>query len=901
MKKIFSLSIALLSVTVFNSFAQTFGGEPLSFSQTNLSANIPEVNMPEVDVAPLLAEDELNVGKNMPYRFGYNQYVSINADAQGTWETISDGSKIWRLKIICPDALSINISFDDFNLPKGAKFFMYTPAKNFKVGAYTFENNLPDHFFGTDLVPGSEVILEYNEPAFVSFHGELNIYRITHGYKDAFSFVKNYGDAGSCQMNVNCPSGAPWVNERNAVACIIDGGGICTGALVADVPHSGTPYFLTANHCTSGATVSTWVYRFNWEAPSCANFNSAQNHTVNGCTLRAKDSPSDFCLVELSSMPQQSYTPFMAGWNRQNAPSTSSCGIHHPSADIKKISFDNGATVSGTFPGCPANSHWVVDWDGGPCTEGGSSGSPLFDQNHRITGQLHGGASACGSSDMTDEYGKFSYSWSTSTNITKQLQHWLDPDNTGNLTDDGYDPWAPTDSLNLALINFTTIASNLCLGDTLFPAVKVKNKGQNPITSFTIQCTVDGGASQNYNWVGGSMAYNTTMIVNLPFIVPAAGNHIYALLITVVNGITDQQILDDTLSSPLNVINGEKLFITLTTDNNGSETSIEIKNTSGAVMNAWAGFANNTIYNLEACLPAGCYTFNIYDAGANGICCTNGNGHFHAEDIYSHIIVDGGTFTSAYSKQFCLGIPVTADFTITDNTICQGKPVNTTNTSVDAYTYAWTLTGPSTTTSANTTFSYTPSLVGIYTLTLIANNGGSYDTTFQTFTVVSTPTINYSNTQTSSAGATDASIDVSLVGGTSPFTYVWSSNANGATTQDLAGIGAGTYCVTVTDVNGCTKSQCIMVPAGTGIAELYFSVVKVFPNPANNQLEVDLAGIHLSSLILFDEVGRKISVTRKQNGSQILFDLSNVAAGVYFLQGENSVGTFTRKIVVVHP
>ena len=93
MKKIISLSLALFSASVFNSFAQTFGGEPLSFSQTNLSASIPEVQMPAVDVAPLLAEDATNVGKNIPYRFGVNQYVSINADDQGIWETATDGSK----------------------------------------------------------------------------------------------------------------------------------------------------------------------------------------------------------------------------------------------------------------------------------------------------------------------------------------------------------------------------------------------------------------------------------------------------------------------------------------------------------------------------------------------------------------------------------------------------------------------------------------------------------------------------------------------------------------------------------------------------------------------------------------------------------------------------------------
>ena len=55
-------------------------------------------------------------------------------------------------------------------------------------------------------------------------------------------------------------------------------------------------------------------------------------------------------------------------------------------------------------------------------------------------------------------------------------------------------------------------------------------------------------------------------------------------------------------------------------------------------------------------------------------------------------------------------------------------------------------------------------------------------------------------------GNNNGSIDVSVVGGTMPYTYLWS---NSATTQDLANIGPGNYCVTVTDANGCTDNICI--------------------------------------------------------------------------------------------
>ncbi|MEO0310996.1 MAG: hypothetical protein RIQ89_653, partial [Bacteroidota bacterium] len=49
-------------------------------------------------------------------------------------------------------------------------------------------------------------------------------------------------------------------------------------------------------------------------------------------------------------------------------------------------------------------------------------------------------------------------------------------------------------------------------------------------------------------------------------------------------------------------------------------------------------------------------------------------------------------------------------------------------------------------------------------------------------------------------GASDGSIDIDVIGGTSPYDYAWS---NGDTTQDINGLSAGNYTVTVTDDNGC--------------------------------------------------------------------------------------------------
>src|SRR5690606_879424 len=96
---------------------------------------------------------------------------------------------------------------------------------------------------------------------------------------------------------------------------------------------------------------------------------------------------------------------------------TSQVGIHHPSGDVKKICFDNNAPTQVTYGNA---SCWrVVNWESGT-TEPGSSGSPLFDQNQRIVGQLYGGTASC-SSITHDNYGRFDVSWE-GTNSSNRLR-----------------------------------------------------------------------------------------------------------------------------------------------------------------------------------------------------------------------------------------------------------------------------------------------------------------------------------------------------------------------------------------------------------------------------------------------------------------------------------------------
>jgi hypothetical protein len=441
------LPVVIIALSLSTTSAQvSAGGKPMSFS-LSLTSAVPAERMASIDVAGLLLEDSIEAELGLPFRFGYPLDVNLGLDNSGAWDVLPNGDKIWRLQIDCPGAYSINLIYSRYRVPEGAKFFVYGLDRSVTLGAFTSRNNKDHGQFSTAPIPGESCVLEYIEPEGAEFPGELTVSTVVHAYKNVFGKdAKGFGQSGSCNINVNCPDGVNWQEEKRAVAMILTQGGsrICSGALVNNVEQDMTPYFLTANHCLGGET--TWIFMFNYESPSCANVNGPTDQTVSGSTRLANYSSSDFALLLLSEAPPPEYDVRFAGWSRVDEASPWTVGIHHPSGDIKKISFNNDAVTSTNYLTTSGTTHWRIDdWELGT-TEGGSSGSPLFDNNHRIVGQLHGGYASC-TSITSDWYGKFSYSWNGGGSSSSRLRDWLDPNNTGALHVDGSSADADNDGI----------------------------------------------------------------------------------------------------------------------------------------------------------------------------------------------------------------------------------------------------------------------------------------------------------------------------------------------------------------------------------------------------------------------------------------------------------------------
>jgi hypothetical protein len=129
----------------------------------------------------------------------------------------------------------------------------------------------------------------------------------------------------------------------------------------------------------------------------------------------------------------------------------------------------------------------------------------------------------------------------------------------------------------------------------------------------------------------------------------------------------------------------------------------------------------------------------------------------------------------------------------------------------------------------------------------------------------------------------DGSIDLVVTGGSPPYSYQWS---NGSSSQDIDGLAGGTYSVIVTDANGCTYEESYTVDSTVGIEELLLlNNVKVYPNPANNQVFIELKNPYNDMLVEFiTDDGKVVRSKIISEEREIKFNVSDLSAGTYFIK-----------------
>ena len=439
--------------------------QAIASTQSNKSTEpaVPVKVMPAFDVAEARAKAEQLEKEQGIYRFAESLPLDITPSRDGAWQDMGDGIVKWSMDIQSPGADSLNLAFSQFRLPPGAKLDIFPAEGEGQRYSFSAKDNDDHGQLWTPLIEGDHARIELDIPAVLRTHMRLQLASVQHAFRN---WAKDNGldgkiggsRSGSCNIDVVCSAadlafGSLIDAHRDQIQSVgaytLGGRDTCTGALINNTRQDRTPYFLTADHCgVRTDTAPSMVVYWNFQNSTCRQPNSGTSGGVGngplnmfntGAIFRAGSAASDFTLVELDDPVDPEANPYFAGWDRSGTQVTMATGIHHPAVAEKRISFEYDTlqvtSYLGNIPPGDGSEWRVSDWDEGT-TEGGSSGSPLFDQNRRIVGQLHGGFAACGN-DSADWYGRLFTSWSGGGTPSTRLSDWLDPLGFGNTTLDG--------------------------------------------------------------------------------------------------------------------------------------------------------------------------------------------------------------------------------------------------------------------------------------------------------------------------------------------------------------------------------------------------------------------------------------------------------------------------------
>lgn len=438
------------------------GGTPTSFKyQNTLKSDLPTVQIPiNFSVEDLKTVDRWQVSQGAPLKVGVLLPTDLTIDNAGSWNTLPDGKRVWRLQVQAKDTIALMLIFRDFYIPENGKLFIYSSDKTHLIGAFTHHTNPPTKEYATEFLAGDKIILEYEAGISENEHPRIAIDAVGYGYNHLHvsrtMADTGPGTSGSCMVNINCEEGEAWQTEKNGVCQMTLPIGnyiyICSGALVNNTAEDLKPYILSAFHCidldipVTEKNLNKYTFYFHFEHTGCENNSSiASYRTITGCKKIAGiplDGGSDGLLLLLNQTIPEHYNAYYNGWDRSNTAAQSGVGIHHPSGDYMKISTFNKVARTSTWYGIDnikgaPNAHWNVVFEqtanGHAVTEGGSSGSPLFNQNKQIVGTLSGGSSSCEKPNGANTYGKLYYHWDQYPNKdnTSRMDIYLDPNHTG--------------------------------------------------------------------------------------------------------------------------------------------------------------------------------------------------------------------------------------------------------------------------------------------------------------------------------------------------------------------------------------------------------------------------------------------------------------------------------------
>ncbi len=444
------LCIIVFCLTAIVSLAQiSSGGMPVPFLQDNgkipilkSSGTVFYTNIAADTVyRPADASEKIIVAGNV---------CPVNLTPYNSGTVFSNnGYRIWRAGIVSKGAASIGVVFTEFDIPDGAKLFLYNPSQTNVIGSFSSVNNNEQNILPVQPLNSDTVIVEYQEPIEASeygFKGKLKIGKASHNFMSANGVLKRSQPWKGITCAEHIELRDPENLLKNAVCMIYTTGDnvswFSTGVLINNPDKK--PYILSSYHCFRGSYAKTSVFYFQNHIPM-KDVQGSLELSIAGGNILAQAQELDFALVQLNEMPPKDYRPYLAGWdaNEQAGYNAPYKCVQHPNGDFTKIAFATQTVTKSkvNFGDYKYQTFWRVGvWSEG-ATQGGSSGCPLTNANGKIIGCLTGGSSTC-DYKKDDYFWQLSEAWYFFQDPNKSLRSWLDPHQTSINYMSGADPYA---------------------------------------------------------------------------------------------------------------------------------------------------------------------------------------------------------------------------------------------------------------------------------------------------------------------------------------------------------------------------------------------------------------------------------------------------------------------------
>ena len=358
------------------------------------------------------------------YRFGQDIDVLLTLE-DGKWEKNENG-RVWSLGIESEGASSLSFIFNSIHLENGSELYIFNQDNSVVYGPVTSEALSHSSFLYTDIIPGSKISIYLYEPIENIGTSSINITKVIYGLNTQNRDLSYSGLDPACYSTfVDISDGVCMVTLPNGSAFF--------GTLLMTTNNSYIPYVLTAYNA-SLYTANQLGFRFRVRKEECNGSQQTTIYTYTGAQLKASWVFYDFALFEILSDVSKQPKISWIGWDRSTDSPTFSTSFLEGDGNLK-LFFKNGTPTSVVFyNGSTGSEEWLVkNW--GYDIYNAVKGSPLLNQDKRVVGQLNSYYKDMNSTTIYNYYfNKLSQSWNGGGTNSSRLSNWLDPTNTGNLT-----------------------------------------------------------------------------------------------------------------------------------------------------------------------------------------------------------------------------------------------------------------------------------------------------------------------------------------------------------------------------------------------------------------------------------------------------------------------------------